>query len=157
TLRLGLLHALSEHRVRVINSPRAIERCVDKSMTSFLLARAGVPTPATWAVEDIERARAIVADETTAGHELVAKPLFGSQGRGLRRVRRTEELPAADEVAGVWYLQRYIGGVERWHDYRVLVLDGVPLAAMRRSGMSWTTNICQGGRPEAVAATGLLA
>ena len=45
TLRLGLLHALEAMGVAVINTARAIERCVDKSTTSFLLARAGLPTP----------------------------------------------------------------------------------------------------------------
>ena len=37
------------------------------------------------------------------------KPLFGSQGRGLRLIRTADELPAPDEVAGVYYLQRYLG------------------------------------------------
>ena len=46
TLRLGMLHALRALGVPVWNDARAIERCVDKSMTSFLLARAGLPTPA---------------------------------------------------------------------------------------------------------------
>src|ERR1700722_14756540 len=40
TFRLSLLHALRELGIRVINDARAIERCVDKSMTSFLLHRA---------------------------------------------------------------------------------------------------------------------
>ena len=38
TLRLGLLHALEAMGVTVVNDARAIERCVDKAMTSFLLA-----------------------------------------------------------------------------------------------------------------------
>ena len=46
TMRLGVLHALRELGVPVWNDARAIERCVDKSMTSFLLTRAGIPTPA---------------------------------------------------------------------------------------------------------------
>lgn len=45
TFRLGILHALRESGVRVWNDARAIERCVDKSMTTFLLDKAGVPTP----------------------------------------------------------------------------------------------------------------
>ena len=39
TLRLGLLHALAALGVAVVNDARGIERCVDKSMTSFLLAQ----------------------------------------------------------------------------------------------------------------------
>src|SRR5512133_3643985 len=109
TLRLGILHALRENGVLVWNGARAIERCVDKSMTSFLLARAGVPTPATWATEQREAAADIVRRE--AG-PLVLKPLFGSQGRGLRLIRSVEDLPGPDEVRGVYYLQRFVG-VER--------------------------------------------
>jgi hypothetical protein len=63
TLRLGILHALRERGIMVWNDARAIERCVDKSMTSFLLSRAGIATPPTWAVESYDQARAIVQDE----------------------------------------------------------------------------------------------
>src|ERR1700751_1314836 len=79
TLRLGVLHALRELGVLVWNDARAIERCVDKSTTSFLLARAGIPTPPTWAVESPEAARDIVRCEARDA-PLVLKPLFGSQG-----------------------------------------------------------------------------
>ena len=66
TKRLGVLHALDRMGVRVVNAPRAIEACVDKSMTSFLVARAGLPTPATWTVESFEQARALVRREIDA-------------------------------------------------------------------------------------------
>ena len=86
TLRLGILHALRELGISVWNDARAIERCVDKSMTSFLLVRAGIPTPATWAMESTDAARTIVRRELAQG-PLVLKPLFGSQGRGLKLIR----------------------------------------------------------------------
>ena len=92
TLRLGILHALRECGVMVWNDARAIERCVDKSTTSFLLARAGITTPPTWAVESYDRARAIAQAETKEA-ALVLKPLFGSQGRGLRLIRKPDDLP----------------------------------------------------------------
>ncbi len=41
TLRLGLMHAMRECGIVVQNNARAVERCVDKAATSFLLARAG--------------------------------------------------------------------------------------------------------------------
>src|SRR5437763_3073492 len=103
TLRLGVLHALRECGVPVWNDARAIERCVDKSMTSFLLSRAGIPTPPTWATESRKEACAIVARETAQG-ALVLKPLFGSQGRGLRLLRGIDDLPLPHEIAGVYYL-----------------------------------------------------
>ena len=61
TRRLGVLHALNRLSVPVWNSAQAIERCVDKSMTTFLLRNAGVPTPSTFAVEGLETAQAVAA------------------------------------------------------------------------------------------------
>jgi tetrahydromethanopterin:alpha-L-glutamate ligase len=153
TLRLGILHALRENGVLVWNDARAIERCVDKSMTSFLLARAGIPTPATWAVESEDAARAIVGRESAQG-PLVLKPLFGSQGRGLKLIRSEDDLPKPDAVAGVYYLQRYVGveGTDGFRDFRLLVSQGRVVAAMARQAASWITNVKQGGRPMAVVA-----
>jgi tetrahydromethanopterin:alpha-L-glutamate ligase len=148
TLRLGILHALRANGVIVWNDARAIERCVDKSMTSFLLARAGIPTPAAWAVETQSGAQAIVRRESPQG-PLVLKPLFGSQGRGLKLIRTADELPAPDEVAGVYYLQRYVGveGGDGFRDFRLLVSRGRVVAAMTRHAAGWITNVKQGGRP----------
>src|SRR5215472_11084575 len=95
TLRLGILHALEEIGIPVWNRARSIERCVDKSATSFLLARAGLPTPMTWTTESREAAADVVRRE--AG-PFVLKPLFGSQGRGLRLIRSEQELPTNAEV-----------------------------------------------------------
>src|SRR5262249_41236283 len=97
TMRLGILHALRELRVPVWNDARAIERCVDKSTTTFELARAAIDTPDTWTVQSPEAACAIVARESARG-PLVLKPLFGSQGRGLRLIRTPDELPSSDSV-----------------------------------------------------------
>ncbi len=150
TLRLGVLHALRERGVLVWNDARAIERCVDKSMTSFLLARAGIATPATWATESYEQARDVAQRETTDG-PLVFKPLFGSQGRGLKLIRKPDDLPQPGNVAGgVWYLQRFVA-VERdsFHDFRLLVVRDRMIAAMQRHSSHWITNVKRGGRPVA--------
>jgi tetrahydromethanopterin:alpha-L-glutamate ligase len=150
TLRLGILHALRECGVMVWNDARAIERCVDKSMTSFLLSRADIATPPTWAVGSYDQARAIAQAETKEA-TLVLKPLFGSQGRGLCLVRKPDDLPPPGEVAGgVYYLQRFVA-VERdgFHDFRLLVVRGRVVAAMQRNSTHWITNIKRGGRPVA--------
>jgi tetrahydromethanopterin:alpha-L-glutamate ligase len=150
TLRLGILHALREHGVMVWNDARAIERCVDKSMTSFLLARAGIATPSTWAIESYDQARTIAQEETKDGF-LVLKPLFGSQGRGLRLIRKADDLPQSGEVAGgVYYLQRFVA-VERdgFHDFRLFIMRGRVVAAMQRHSNHWITNVKRGGRPVA--------
>jgi tetrahydromethanopterin:alpha-L-glutamate ligase len=154
-LRLDVLHALRDLGVRVYNDARAIERTVDKALTSFLLHRARLPSPPTCVTEAVEWARAFVAAETGSGHEVVAKPLFGSLGVGLRRLRAGMELPEAADCGGVWYLQRYVetgAGDHGWRDLRVLVVGGVAVAAMVRHGASWVSSVAQGARCEPIAA-----
>ena len=147
TMRLGVLHALRELGVLVWNDARAIERCVDKSMTSFLLARAGIATPPTWTTESLDAARAIMRREAAQG-PLVLKPLFGSQGRGLRLIASERELPEPGAVAGAYYLQRFVG-IERegYRDFRLLVSQGRVIAAMMRHARTWITNVKRGGMP----------
>jgi RimK family alpha-L-glutamate ligase len=154
TLRLGFLHALARLGVPVVNDARAIERCVDKSMTSFLLHRAGIATPETLVTEDPALARRHLAQ---AAEDLVQKPLFGSQGRGLARLAPRSDPPAPAASAGVYYLQRFVGRDEAWRDYRVMVVGGAPVAAMLRRGRGWITNVHQGGRCEAAPLTRPLA
>jgi RimK family alpha-L-glutamate ligase len=150
TFRLAILHALAEWGVPVYNSARGIERTVDKSMTSMLLRRAGVATPATWAAEQSTAARSALLRETARGRRVVVKPLFGSQGRGLQRLGPGDRLPAGADYGGVYYLQRFVeseGGDAR--DYRVFVIGGAAVAAMVRRGRDWVHNVAQGGRCEA--------
>ena len=148
TVRLGVLHALAGLGVPVVNHPRAVEFCTDKAATSFLLARAGIATPAAWTVQSRREALAIVEREAGAG-PLVLKPLFGSQGRGLKLVRRAEDLPEAEAVAGVYYLQRFTGQErDGFRDMRVLVSNGTVVSAMIRHSRHWITNIKQGAVPE---------
>ncbi len=146
-LRLDFLHALPALGVPVYNPARAIEKSVDKAMTSLLLKISGVPTPATWATESEAQARAVLMRESARGNELVLKPLFGSQGNGLRRLAAPADLPPVCDCQGVYYLQRYVGPTDEaagWEDYRVLVVGGEARAAMTRRGASWINNVAQG-------------
>lgn len=146
TLRLGILHHLAHLGCVVMNSARAIERTVDKSMTSLLLRAAAVPTPRTFVCESIDLARAYVARELACGRTLVKKPLFGSQGRGLRRIVRDDDLGhlLPGEVA---YLQEFIAPrASAYRDYRIMVIDGCAVAAMERVSDHWITNRAQGAR-----------
>jgi RimK family alpha-L-glutamate ligase len=150
TRRLGVLHALAGLSVPVWNSAQAIERCVDKSMTTFLLKRAGLPTPPTFAVEGIAAAAEIAAREL-ARTPLVLKPLFGAQGRGIRMIRALSDLPASDEVNDVYYLQHYVPRAgPPFRDFRIFVCAGNPVAMMSRRGADWITNVNRGAVPELV-------
>jgi len=144
---LDLLHALSRLGVCVYNDGHAIERSVDKGMASFLLHTAGIPTPASWVVGEGQDLSQLLQNEFKAGNELVLKPLFGSQGEGLIRVQETGDLPGSEACNGVYYLQRFIPtGGDDAHDWRVFVIDGRAVAAMRRQGRGWISNVAQGAR-----------
>ena len=93
---------------RVWNDARAIERCVDKSTTTFFLQKAGIPTPWTWTGANRYEALAIASTKLAQGCRLVQKPLFGAQGEGLRLIASLDDLAPPEEVNGVYYLQEFI-------------------------------------------------
>lgn len=158
--RLDILHALELLGVTVYNSGRAIERTVDKAMTSFLLHLNNIPTPDTWVCESRQQAQRLIVKETMIGHDLVIKPMFGSQGKGVRRLNRNSQLPVPMEehVDGLYYLQKYIdSGEGAWHDHRVFVINGKAVGAMKRYGSHWVSNVAQGGSCEFLPPAGQLA
>lgn len=151
TRRLGVLHALDRLGVPVWNSAQAIERCVDKSTTTYLLKAAGLPTPDTFAVEGYETAKAVIRRELGRG-ALVLKPLFGAQGRGIRLIEKLDDLPAPEDVADVYYLQRFIERLgPPYADFRVFVCACNAVAMMRRVSSDWITNVNRGARPGTVS------
>lgn len=141
-LCLDLLHALRALDIPVYNSGRAIERSVDKGMTSLLLHQAGIPVPRTWVVSNPDQAQVIWARERADGHRLVVKPLFGSEGLGITRLSANDALPPLEDYQGVYYLQHFIEGGS--HDWRVFVINGRAVASMQRHGNHWVNNVAQG-------------
>jgi ribosomal protein S6--L-glutamate ligase len=89
----------------------------------------------------------------TLGGDVVVKPLFGSEGRGMVRVSDPEmawrTFRTLERTQSVLYLQQFIRH-PGW-DLRAFVLGGRVLTAMRRySNGDWRTNVAQGGRGEVV-------
>ncbi|ODR98893.1 hypothetical protein AUC68_06880 [Methyloceanibacter methanicus] len=158
TLYLGLLHALRERGVTVWNDARAIERCVDKSTTTFFLQKAGLPTPRTFAGVDRSTAEEVVARLASEGHKIVEKPLFGAQGKGVRLIETASDLSPPEAVDGVYYLQEFVPPAQEHHqDWRLFVCGGRVVASMIRHGEDWITNIKLGARAEAAIASQELA
>ena len=147
--RLDILHALHDQGITVYNTPRAIERTVDKPLTSLLLSRSGLPTPTTWICESTEHANLILISESEKGNQVVLKPLFGSQGIGVHLLNKENGLIHDEKFAGIYYLQRFIKRKDdEFTDIRVFVIDGVAKAAMLRRGEEWITNRAQGAACE---------
>lgn len=150
--RMDILHLLEDLGTKVINSPSSIERTVDKYLTAVLLKREGIPVPPTIAVENFRDA--MDAFRRLRG-DVVIKPLFGSFGIGI--VRITDEdtayrvFKAINLARGVFYLQKFIPHGNE--DLRVFIVGDEIVAAMKRVGESWKTNIAQGGIPKRVNLT----
>jgi RimK family alpha-L-glutamate ligase len=148
--RVDTLHWIEDRGVPVMNSPRAIERTVDKFYTSALLREAGLPTPETVVCE-----RAADALEAVdAFGDAIIKPIFGSMGLGLVRVSDVElarrVIKPLEQARAVFYVQRFVehGG----RDLRAFVIGGRVIAAIERVAAAgeWRTNVSLGGRATAV-------
>jgi RimK family alpha-L-glutamate ligase len=147
--RMDVLHVLADHGVPCVNRPRAIERTIDKSWASALLARAGVPTPPTIVCERYDGA--MRAFEQLGG-DVVVKPLFGAMGNGIVRVEDRDVahrvFRALELERAVYYVQRTIAPAGR-RNLRALVVAGEVAGAMERVSDSWRANIARGARPRA--------
>ncbi len=151
--RLNILHMLKMQGVYIYNDAKSIERTVDKGMTSFLLKQHGIASPATWVCESRQLAHKIIETQVTKHQSLVIKPLFGSQGKGVRMLNVESPMPLPRDafVDGVYYLQNLIETGEYRHDYRVFVVNYQAVAAMQRSGEGWLHNVAQGAKCQRVA------
>lgn len=146
--RLNILHVLNMQGTYIYNNAKAIERTVDKGMTSFLLKQYGIPTPATWVCEAREEAHTLIQSQLMHHAALVIKPLFGSQGQGVRLIEPgdTYPLPRDMFVDGVYYLQQKIDTGTNNYDYRVFVINHQAVATMQRSGEGWLHNVARGAQ-----------
>lgn len=139
--RMDALARLEAARVTVFNPAKSIECAVDKYLATVRLEAVGLPVPPTIVCEDAEAALAAFAE---LGGDVVVKPIFGSEGRGIVRVSDPDlalrTFRTLERLDAVLYVQRYIP--HEGCDVRVMVLDGRVLGAMRRcSASDFRTNV----------------
>ncbi len=150
--RMDVLGRLESDGAIVVNPPRALEAAVDKYLASAKLMAAGLLVPRTIACQSVDDAMAAFA---ALGGDVVVKPLFGSEGRGMTRI--TDEaialrvFKALAQFQAVLYLQQFIP--HEGFDYRLLVMGSRVLAIRRRNQLDWRTNLAQGGIAEPMTPT----
>ncbi|NUQ62806.1 MAG: RimK family alpha-L-glutamate ligase [Pirellulales bacterium] len=150
--RMDVLGRLEAAGTPVVNPPRALEAAVDKYLASARLLAAGLPVPRTIVCQTVEDAMDGFA---ALGGDVVVKPLFGSEGRGMTRVSdeaiALRVFKALVQFDSVLYLQEFIP--HNGYDYRLLVIGDRVLSICRRNDQDWRTNIAQGGVAEPFAPT----
>jgi ribosomal protein S6--L-glutamate ligase len=141
--RLDALGRLEAAGVPVINPPRAIECAVDKYLTTARLAEAGLPVPRTIACQTVEDA--VEAFEILS-RDVVLKPLFGGEGRGIARLNDEALAERAFRLlvglGSVLYLQEFVPH-DGW-DLRILIIGKHVLAMRRSNQLDWRTNVSRG-------------
>jgi RimK family alpha-L-glutamate ligase len=143
--RVDALHWIEDRGVLVMNSPRAIERSVNKFYTTALLHEAGLPTPETIVCEQVDE----VMPAIRRLGDVIIKPIFGSLGHGMVRVSDPEVarriVRSLEQTRTVFYVQQAIDHGGR--DIRVFVVGGAVLGAIERRAPEgeWRTNVAIGG------------
>ena len=145
-VQFEIYRALEGNGAVVANRIDALLAAQDKLRTSWLLRRAGVPTPRAAAAQSAREAGAALE----ALGDAVVKPFAGSLGDGLVRVqagrRGRRVVLRRVERDGAVYLQEYVDHPGR--DVRLFVVGGRVAGAMERVAPpgEWRTNVELGAR-----------
>lgn len=149
--RVGLLSALAELGVEIVNSVSSILLMRNKAETMRKLVSAGLPVPETLITESIDHA----AEFAKSHIPCVLKPITGFGGEGVQLIEREFDLENIHDYLkvhnqyhgkGAFLLQEYIRN--SGYDIRALVVENEVIATMQRvGGEGITRNIHAGGLP----------
>lgn len=146
--RMDVLQRMAARGIPILNPPRSLETCIDKYLASAKLEAAGLKAPATIICQDSERAMQAFDQ---LGGDVVVKPIFGSEGRGMMRIDDADlawrTFRTLERLQHVLYIQQFIDH-PGW-DLRIFVMGKNVRAAMKRYAKTgWRTNVAQGGSAE---------
>ena len=148
SFKFDLLRQFETANIPVMISPTAIQNAANKFFSLYLFKPAQLPIPRTVITSDLD-----VALKTTKQlGNVVAKPIFGSQGKGIAKLESTQldlkqKLATLLKERGVLYLQQFVPNPGR--DIRVFVVGEEALGAIYRISQadSFVSNLGQGGTP----------
>ena len=149
---LNILRSLRLSGCNVINTATQIEKTVDKSLTSLILRDNNISTPDTWVLRGDDQLYEKV-DKLLKKNILIYKPLFGSQGENIVKIKNIDDLKKIDNSTNIYYLQKFIE-TKPSHDYRVLVISNTKnrkMYSMARYGKTFINNVSAGGECTPIA------
>lgn len=145
--RMDALATLDATGTVVLNPPKAVEAAVDKYLTSARLALAGIRTPRTIACQTLDES---LAAYEALGRDVIVKPLFGGEGRGLMRLNDNDLAWRAFKLLtsshAVVYVQEFVP--HQGFDVRVFILGHKAWAIKRSNPSDWRTNVSRGAKVE---------
>jgi ribosomal protein S6--L-glutamate ligase len=145
--RMDVLHELGHQGCRVINAPRALETAIDKYLSLARLQSAGFSVPATIVTQSADEAMEAFDD---LGGDVVVKPIFGSEGRGMIRLTEPEiarrVFGSLVQINAVLYVQKYLPNAGA--DWRLLTIGSQVLGIRRICQNNWRANLAQGATAE---------
>ncbi len=142
--RMDCLQTWQSRGVAVHNPPRSLEIAIDKWLCLQRLVELDVPVPETICCQT--RNAAMQAFEVLGGDVLV-KPLFGGEGRGILRADSKDLawrlFGTLQQLGQVLYVQQFVEHLG--YDIRVLFVGDRHFAIRRQAAAGqWRTNISQG-------------
>ena len=145
TTRLTILHLLEEMKVYVHNSANVVEKTVDKVRTTGLLELNNLESPITFVSFKNNLKESFVINEK---NKYLLKPIFGSQGKNIKKINNFSEFKNITAVGNVFYLQKFLDSKKNklFFDLRVLVSNHSVVGAMERSSGNFLTNVFQGSK-----------
>lgn len=145
--RMDALARLEASGCRVINPPKSIEVAVDKYLATAKLQAAGLRVPCTMTCQTVDDAMGAFKE---LGGDVVLKPLFGAEGRGIARLNdealAQRAFSLVVSLGGVIYLQEFIA--HEGFDVRVLLIGKRAWGMRRRNALDWRTNVSRGATAE---------
>lgn len=146
TFKLSVLHMLENNNVHIHNSAEVIEKTVDKFRSSTLLASKKIRIPETWVNNNKNEFNKLCDGLLKKKKILIAKPLFGSQGKGIQLIYKNKHAKSYLANGGIYYFQEFIDNKDRkkFKDLRVLVSNHKVISVIERSSENYLTNYAQG-------------
>ena len=146
TFKLSVLHMLKKSNVHIHNSAEVIEKTVDKFRSSSLLASKKIRIPETWVNNNRKEFNKLCEDLLKKKKILIAKPLFGSQGKGIQLIFKKKHAKSFLANGGIYYFQEFIDNkdAKEFKDLRVLVSNHKIVSVIERSSEKYVTNYAQG-------------
>lgn len=150
--RMDVVGRLEAGGTIVVNPARAVEAAVDKYLATARLHAAGLLTPRSLVCQTVPDA---LAAYHALGGDVVVKPLFGSEGRGIARLADEALAERAFALLTQWgavvYLQEFLP--HHGHDLRVLVVGSKAWGMRRQNPLDWRTNVSRGASAEPLELT----